>query len=106
MSTALAVSIWIGWAILAVAFALGLARLVVGPHLPDRIVALDMLALTSICAALLLALASGSSTYVDLALVMALISFLSTVAFARYVEWVAFRRARQADPPPLDHADD
>jgi multicomponent Na+:H+ antiporter subunit F len=106
MSAALAIAIWVGWGMLAVAFALGLARLVVGPHLPDRIVALDMLALTSICAALLFALASGSSSYVDVALVMALISFLSTVAFARYVEWVAFRRARQADPPPLDHADD
>lgn len=106
MSAALAIAIWVGWGMLAISFALGLARLVVGPHLPDRIVALDMLALTSICAALLFALASGSSSYVDVALVMALISFLSTVAFARYVEWVAFRRARQADPPPLDHADD
>lgn len=106
MSGVLAAAIWLGWAMLAVAFALGLARLAVGPHLPDRIVALDMLALIAICAALLFALASGTSSYVDVALVMALISFLSTVAFARYVEWVAFRRARQADPPPLDHADD
>jgi multicomponent Na+:H+ antiporter subunit F len=106
MSAVLGVATWIGWGMLAAAFALGLARLAAGPHLPDRIVALDMLALTSICAALLFALSSGSSAYVDLALVMALISFLSTVAFARYVEWAAFRRARQADPPPLDHADD
>lgn len=106
MTALLNAAIWLGWAMLAAAFAIGLARLVAGPHLPDRIVALDMLALAAICAALLLALASGSSAYVDLALVMALISFLSTVAFARYVEWVAFRRARQDSPPPLDHADD
>lgn len=106
MSAALEAAIWLGWAMLAAAFAIGLARLVVGPHLPDRIVALDMLALTAICAALLLALSARTSAYLDLALVMALISFLSTIAFARYVEWVAFRRARQQAPPPLEHADD
>lgn len=96
----------LAWAMLAAAFAIGLARLVRGPHLPDRIVALDMLALIGICAACLHALATGSTAFLDLALVMALVSFLSTVAFARYVEWVAFRRQSQRDPPPLDHADD
>ncbi|MFQ3622087.1 MAG: monovalent cation/H+ antiporter complex subunit F [Acetobacteraceae bacterium] len=106
MSGALAVAVWIGWAMIAAAFAIGTARLVRGPHLPDRIVALDMLALTAIGAACLMVLATGSALYLDFALVMALISFLSTVAFARYVEWVALRRARQADAPPLDHADD
>lgn len=94
------------WAMLAAAFAIGFARLVRGPHLPDRIVALDMLALIGICAAALHALETGATAYLDLALVMALVSFLSTVAFARYVEWVAFRRADQANPPPLEHADD
>ena len=106
MSAVLAAAVVIGWAMLGLAFAIGLARLVRGPHLPDRIVALDMLALVGICAALLQALDTGATAFLDLALVMALVSFLSTVAFARYVEWVAFRRRAQADPPPLEHADD
>lgn len=102
----LASAIVTGWVMLGLAFAIGLARLVRGPHLPDRIVALDMLALVGICAALLQALDTGASAFLDLALVMALVSFLSTVAFARYVEWVAFRRRAQTNPPPLEHADD
>jgi multicomponent Na+:H+ antiporter subunit F len=106
MSAVLATAVVIGWAMIGLAFAIGLARLVRGPHLPDRIVALDMLALVGICAALLQALDTGATAFLDLALVMALVSFLSTVAFARYVEWVAFRRRAQADPPPLEHADD
>jgi multicomponent Na+:H+ antiporter subunit F len=106
MTGALGIAILIGWAMLGLAFAIGFARLVRGPHLPDRIVALDMLALIGICAALLHALATGSTAFLDLALVMALVSFLSTVAFARYVEWVAFRRRAQENPPPLEHADD
>jgi len=106
MSPALAWALPAAWAMVGLAFAIGFARLVRGPHLPDRIVALDMLALIGICAAALHALATGSTTFLDLALVMALVSFLSTVAFARYVEWVAFRRRGQENPPPLDHADD
>jgi multicomponent Na+:H+ antiporter subunit F len=106
VSAFLDVAMLAGWAMIGLAFAIGFARLVRGPHLPDRIVALDMLALIGICAALLQALATGATAFLDLALVMALVSFLSTVAFARYVEWVAFRRSAQADPPPLDHADD
>jgi len=106
MTVALTWAIAAAWVMIALAFAIGFARLVRGPHLPDRIVALDMLALTAICAAALQALATGSTTFLDLALVMALVSFLSTVAFARYVEWVALRRQTQENPPPLDHADD
>jgi multicomponent Na+:H+ antiporter subunit F len=106
MSALLDGAIVLAWAMLSAAFVIGFARLVRGPHLPDRIVALDMLALIAICAAALHALATGATAYLDLALVMALVSFLSTVAFARYVEWVAFRRRRQENPPPLDHADD
>lgn len=106
MSPVIGTAILLGWIMLSLAFAIGLARLVRGPHLPDRIVALDMLALIAICAAGLHALATGSTAFLDLALVMALVSFLSTVAFARYVEWVAFRRRQQDDPPPLEHADD
>ena len=106
MSAVIGIAMAASWVMLAAAFLIGFARLVRGPHLPDRIVALDMLALIGICAAALHALATGATAYLDLALVMALVSFLSTVAFARYVEWVAFRRAGQADPPPLDHADD
>jgi multicomponent Na+:H+ antiporter subunit F len=106
MSAVTEIAATASWVMLAAAFLIGFARLVRGPHLPDRIVALDMLALIGICAAALHALATGATAYLDLALVMALVSFLSTVAFARYVEWVAFRRADQANPPPLDHADD
>lgn len=106
MSGALGIAIVAGWVMLGLAFAIGFARLVRGPHLPDRIVALDMLALVAICAAGLQALATGSTSFLDLALVMALVSFLSTVAFARYVEWVAFRRRGEANPPPLEQADD
>jgi len=106
MNGLVSVALWLAWAMISAGFAIGLARLVKGPSLPDRIVALDMLALTAIAAACLMVLGTGHAAYLDFAMVMSLISFLSTVAFARYVEWVALRRARQAEPPPLEQADD
>ncbi|MEL6375559.1 MAG: monovalent cation/H+ antiporter complex subunit F, partial [Pseudomonadota bacterium] len=61
-------------------------RLVVGPTLPDRVVALDLLSMLLTALLVLLAMAIEISAYLDAALVLALVSFLSTVAFARYIE--------------------
>jgi multicomponent Na+:H+ antiporter subunit F len=82
---------------LALAFALQLAgmglafvRLAVGPTAADRIVALDMMAILFVGFTALVALASGSPALLDVGIALALVSFLGTVALARYVE----RRAR------------
>jgi multisubunit Na+/H+ antiporter MnhF subunit len=73
-----------------VAFALvGLAfvRLVRGLSLPDRVVARDMVAYLAVGVIALWTLASGVAAYLDAALVLALIVFLATVAFAVYYVW-------------------
>ena len=63
-----------------------LYRLVVGETLPDRVVALDLLSMLLTALLTLFALAVRNAAYLDAALVLALVSFLATVAFARYVE--------------------
>ncbi|HXG52922.1 MAG TPA: cation:proton antiporter [candidate division Zixibacteria bacterium] len=75
-----------GLAVLTAALALGFLRLVRGPSLPDRVVALDLI--TVIAAAILAVetLATRRAVFLDAAIVLALISFLGTVAFARYLE--------------------
>jgi multicomponent Na+:H+ antiporter subunit F len=72
--------------LLALAVVLAFVRLVLGPSLPDRVVALDLL--TSLLFGLLVALAvyDDEAVLMDVALVLALVAFLGTVAFARYVE--------------------
>ena len=72
--------------ILAVAIVLQFIRLVRGPSLPDRVVALDLL--TSLGIGIIAAYAIGvdHSALLDVAILMALMSFLSTVAFALYLE--------------------
>lgn len=72
-------------AILGVAFILAFVRLVRGPSLPDRVIALDLMATIGIGFIAAYAVATDQRVFLDVATVVALISFLATVAFADYV---------------------
>jgi multicomponent Na+:H+ antiporter subunit F len=71
---------------LAAAFLLTLYRLIRGPSLPDRVVALDLMAAIGVGIMATYSLISGESSILDAALVVAMITFLGTVAFASYLE--------------------
>jgi multicomponent Na+:H+ antiporter subunit F len=72
--------------VLSVALILALVRLVLGPTLPDRIIALDLTAILSVGIIATYSISTSESTLLDAALVLALIVFLGTVVFARYLE--------------------
>ena len=72
--------------LLLAAVALTLVRMVRGPSLPDRVVALDMLAVLSIALIAVFAVSTEQTAFLDVAIALALIGFLGTVAFARYAE--------------------
>lgn len=74
------------YGMLGVAFYLALVRLINGPSLPDRVVALDLLSALSVGAIGVYAIATNQHVFLDVAIVLALITFLGTVAFAQYVE--------------------
>lgn len=71
---------------LALAAVLTTIRLVRGPSLPDRVVALDLLGVIAIALLAAFAVAVGQPVYVDLILALGLLAFLGTVAFATYIE--------------------
>jgi multicomponent Na+:H+ antiporter subunit F len=64
----------------------GAVRMLLGPSPADRVVSLDLITVLLIAMTSLLALHLDNSAYLDLGLVLALIGFLATVAFARYIE--------------------
>ena len=64
----------------------GVVRLVLGHTLVDRVAAIDMLTIVSISMIALYAHISGRFIYVDVALVYGVLSFLSVLAVARYLE--------------------
>lgn len=71
---------------LAIAALLVLVRLIRGPSVPDRVVALDLLATITIGFAAADSILTGEPAYLDVAVILALIAFLGTVAFAYYLQ--------------------
>lgn len=75
----------IGLVILGLAFLLACWRVLVGPTLPDRILALDTLSGTAIGFIAVLSVKTGFALYIDIAIALGLVGFFATVAFARFV---------------------
>jgi multicomponent Na+:H+ antiporter subunit F len=73
-------------ATLGLALLIAFIRLVKGPTLPDRIVATDLLGVLVVGLIVVLAGQSGVRPTLDAAIVIALIGFLGTIAYATYVE--------------------
>ena len=61
-------------------------RLIIGPHFSDRVVALDTFNMIVIGVIVVLASIFKSELYLDIAIVYAILAFLETVVFARYLE--------------------
>jgi multicomponent Na+:H+ antiporter subunit F len=72
--------------VIVLAMLLAFIRLARGPSLPDRVVALDLITVQIAAMMAVDTIATGQSVFLDAAIVLALISFLGTVAFARYLE--------------------
>ncbi|WP_454741851.1 K+/H+ antiporter subunit F [Cupriavidus necator] len=82
----LAIMIPVCLAILGLAFLLTLARLLRGPSLPDRIVALDTLNINAIALIVLLGIRLDSALFFEAALLIALMGFVGTVALSKYLQ--------------------
>jgi multicomponent Na+:H+ antiporter subunit F len=87
----------IAYGAIIISFALTVFRLLRGPTLADRVVALDMMALLGITFIGLFSISTGEAAYLDVAIALALIGFLATVAFARYIYRGALAERRGAD---------
>lgn len=61
-------------------------RLLVGPTLADRVVALDMVSMLLVVFLVVFRMVSGVNAYMYAAIALALIAFLATVAFAHYID--------------------
>ena len=82
--TELAPGVALGMIVLAMF--LTFVRLVRGPTLPDRVVALDLMGVLAVGMLAAYAVAADQPVLLDPAAVVALVGFLGTVAFARYLE--------------------
>jgi multicomponent Na+:H+ antiporter subunit F len=77
---------WVVLPLLILGVLFAFYRLLQGPSLPSRVIALDMISVLGIGIIVIYAVVSDQPVFVDVASVLALVSFLGTVAFAAYVE--------------------
>jgi multicomponent K+:H+ antiporter subunit F len=82
----LAIVIPISLTMLGIAFALTFWRLVRGPGLPDRIVALDTLSVNAIALIMVYGIWLKTAVFFEIALLIALMGFVSTVALTKYLQ--------------------
>ncbi len=81
----LTTALWIAFAAIGLALLLNVYRLVRGPDVPDRILALDTAYVNSIALLVLFGIQQGSSVYFEVALLISMVGFFSTVILAKYL---------------------
>ncbi len=71
---------------LVVCIAIALVRVGMGPTVPDRVVGLDTINTIVVVAMVLFGAAFDEVIYIDVAIVYALLSFVTTLFIAKYIE--------------------
>jgi multicomponent Na+:H+ antiporter subunit F len=61
-------------------------RLIKGPSVPDRVVALDSLGVALICMIGMISILAGTSFFLEIILLLAILAFIGTVAFSKFLE--------------------
>ena len=80
------VTVTVALGLLALALILTFVRLLRGPSLSDRVVALDMFSIMAMGLIALRVIATGQALYLEIAIALGLVAFLATVFFARLIE--------------------
>lgn len=85
MADLLQVSIQLSYIGLIISLVLAFLRLILGPTLADRVVALDLISFVTIGFIAVYTLDSGQKSLLDVAITLGLVAFLGTIAFARLI---------------------
>jgi multicomponent K+:H+ antiporter subunit F len=85
MNQVLPIALYFAMACISIGALLCTLRLLIGPSAQDRVLALDTLWMCSMLICLLLGIRYGSMVYFEVALLIALLGFVSTIAIAKFL---------------------
>ena len=85
LSTIMDVCLYVAFITVSVAQVMAMIRLWKGPSTGDRILALDTMVINAIGLIVLLGIVQGTQFYFEATLIIAMLGFVSTVAYARFV---------------------
>lgn len=77
---------WLSCLFILLSFLCCFVRMILGPSLPDRVVAIDLLTNLLMAAIALFSLYKNQLIYLDIVVALALVMFLSNTMYARYLE--------------------
>lgn len=63
-----------------------LIRIILGPSLPDRVIALDMIGVNLISGIAIISILLGTKAFLEVILILGILAFMSTIAFSKYIE--------------------
>lgn len=71
---------------LAIATVISLYIIIIGPSIPDRVLALDALSFNIIGVIAILSMMQRTKAYLDVILMLGILAFLSTIALSKFIE--------------------
>lgn len=77
---------WIMVILISLSMLAFIYRLIIGPSIPDRVVALDSLGVALICMIGLISILADTSFFLEIILLLAILAFIGTVAFSKFLE--------------------
>lgn len=100
MSDLMTVALTITWAGLLISFLLAFIRLVSGPTHADRLLALDLIGFITISFIAAFTITSGHTAFLDIAITLALVLFLGTVAFVMFIKGRLIQSPKDKEDSP------
>ncbi|KOS64559.1 Na(+)/H(+) antiporter subunit F1 [Lysinibacillus agricola] len=73
-------------ALFSVSIALSLFRVIRGPSLPDRAIALDTIGINLLSAIAIVSIILKTKAYLEAILILGILAFIGTIAFTKYIE--------------------
>lgn len=78
--------LWTALVLFGIAIAIALFRIMFGPSLPDRVVALDMIGVHLISAIAIISVIMDTKSFLEVILILGILAFISTIVFSKYIE--------------------
>ncbi|MEK4423701.1 Na(+)/H(+) antiporter subunit F1 [Solibacillus sp. FSL K6-1523] len=80
-----------------IAIALSLYRVIKGPSLPDRAIALDTIGVNLISAIAIVSIVLKTKAFLEAILILGILAFIGTIAFSKYIERGVIVERKSAD---------
>lgn len=82
------IQIMITTALVFFAIAIGMAviRIILGPSMPDRVLALDVIGVNLIASIAVISVLMNTKVYLEVILILGILSFIGTIAYSKFIE--------------------